>query len=39
VSSGFVCDLESDQWGSGQARGIVNADGEIRNALTFPASG
>lgn len=34
----FVCDLESDQWGSGQARGIVNPDGEIRNALTFPAT-
>lgn len=34
----FVCDLESDQWGSGQARGIVTPNGEIRNVLTFPAT-
>jgi hypothetical protein len=33
----FVCDIESEQWGSGQARGIVTANGEIRNVLTFPA--
>jgi hypothetical protein len=34
----FVCDLESEQWGSGQARGIVTgSNGEIRNVLTFPA--
>lgn len=34
----FVCDLESEEWGSGQARGIVTPDGAIRNVLTFPAS-
>lgn len=34
----FVCDLESDQWGSGQARGIVTPNGEIRNVLTFPST-
>lgn len=33
----FVCDIESEQWGSGQARGVVTANGEIRNVLTFPA--
>lgn len=34
----FVCNLTSDDWGSGQARGIVTPDGGIRNVLTFPAS-
>lgn len=34
----FVCDLEHDTWGSGQARGTVTPDGEIRNVLAFPSS-
>lgn len=34
----FICDLESEEWGTGQARGIVTPDGGIRNVLTFPAS-
>lgn len=34
----FVCDLESERWGSGQARGIVTPNGEIRNVLTFPST-
>jgi hypothetical protein len=32
----FNCDLVSEQWGQGAARGIV-VDGTIRNVLTFPA--
>lgn len=36
----FVCDIENEHWGSGQARGVVTtANGEIRNVLTFPSSG
>lgn len=34
----FVCDLIHEQWGEGQARGIVTPDGEIRNVLGFPVS-
>lgn len=34
----FVCDLESEQWGQGQARGVVTPNGEIRNVLTFPST-
>ncbi len=34
----FVCDLDSEQWGTGQARGVVTPDGEIRNVLTFPST-
>lgn len=34
----FVCDLVSEQWGEGQARGVVTPNGEIRNVLTFPAT-
>ncbi|MFU8840113.1 MAG: hypothetical protein ACNA8R_05265 [Nitriliruptoraceae bacterium] len=34
----FICDLESERWGSGQARGIVTPNGEIRNVLTFPST-
>lgn len=32
----FVCDLEHEAWGDGQARGIVTPNGEIRNVLAFP---
>lgn len=32
----FICDLSHEEWGAGQARGIVTASGDVRNVLTFP---
>lgn len=32
----FVCDLVHPVWGPGHARGVVLADGAVRNVLTFP---
>jgi hypothetical protein len=32
----FVCDLAHPVWGPGHARGVVLADGAVRNVLTFP---
>ena len=34
----FVCDLAHPVWGAGSARGVVTADGGVRNVLTFPPS-
>lgn len=35
-TSHFVCDLAHPVWGPGHARGVVLADGAVRNVLTFP---